>query len=201
MTKSKNVLITGLLCTVAMTSGFSQQSIHTVEVEAESFSRQTKDDVRKWYVKSDPNASNEKYIQILPDTRVTHDDELIVGTSFSNTPGVLAIVSYDVNIPAPGRYYVWGRVLSTGSEDNGVHVGIDGTWPETGARLQWCDGKNQWYYESKQRTEKVHCGVPHLIYLDIENAGKHTIEFSMREDGFKMDKFVLSTDKNYQPKN
>ncbi len=201
MTKSKNVLITGLLCTVAMTSGFSQQSIHTVEVEAESFSRQTKDDVRKWYVKSDPNASNEKYIQILPDTRVTHDDKLIAGTNFSNTPGQMAIISYDVKIPEPGRYYVWARVFSSGSEDNGLHVGVDGQWPESGARLQWCEGKNQWFYDSKQRTNEVHCGEPYLIYLDIEEKGMHEIQFSMREDGIKMDKFLLTTNRDFEIKN
>ncbi len=39
-------------------------------------------------------ASNGMYIEILPDTRVTHDDELI------------------------------------GAEDNGLHVGMDGKWPE-----------------------------------------------------------------------
>jgi hypothetical protein len=171
----------------------------TIEVEAESFASQTKDEIRKWVIQTSDSASLKKYIQIMPDTRVTHDDELIKGVNFSNEQGLMAIVSYKVIIPNAGRYYVWVSALSKGGEDNSVHVGIDNTWPETGARMQWCDGKNNWYYESKQRTEAVHCGEPYLIYLDITKPGKHTIQFSMREDGFAMDKFLLTTDKNFKP--
>jgi hypothetical protein len=104
----------------------------------------------------------------------------------------MAILHYKVQINNPGKYYVWVRAYSTGTEDNGIHVGIDGTWPESGQRLQWCDGKHAWTWESKQRTHEVHCGVPELIYLDIKQAGEHEIQFSMREDGFEFDKFVLT---------
>ena len=53
--------------------------------------------------------------------------------------------------------------------------------------MQWCDGKHSWFWDSKQRTEKAHCGVPKGIYLDIEKSGLHEIAFSMREDGFEFD--------------
>jgi hypothetical protein len=71
-------------------------------------------------------------------------------------------------------------------------VGIDGDWPASGQRLQWCEGKNTWTWDSKQRTQEVHCGVPELIYLEIYKPGEHEIQFSMREDGFEFDKFVLT---------
>lgn len=185
-----------------------------VAVEAEFFFKQTATDLRQWYItyqKNVPNvkpdvddshiagASNNAYIEILPDTRATSGDKLIGGENFSNVPGKLAIVHYKVNINKPGRYYVWVRAYSTGSEDNGLHVGIDGSWPEHGQRMQWCEGKNQWTWESKQRTEQQHCGVSNEIYLDIDKAGTHDIQFSMREDGFEMDKFLLTIDKNYKP--
>jgi len=41
-----------------------------------------------------------------------------------------------------------------------------------------------------------HCGEPYEIYLDIEQPGLHTIEFSMREDGFEFDKWLMATDRN-----
>jgi hypothetical protein len=72
-----------------------------------------------------------------------------------------------------------------------------GEWPPSGQRLQWCDGKESWRWESLQRTEEVHCGVPGLIYLDIPSAGEHEIQFSMREDGFEFDKFILTTDRDF----
>ncbi|WP_372775376.1 DUF5060 domain-containing protein [Mangrovibacterium sp.] len=185
-----------------------------VAVEAEFFYQQTNTEKRQWYVthkKSIPavqpdadeahiaGASNNAYIEILPDTRATHSDQLIAAENFSNEPGMMAVVHYKVNINKPGRYYVWVRSHSTGSEDNGLHVGIDGTWPEHGQRMQWCDGKNDWTWESKQRTDAEHCGVAKEIYLDIDRAGIHDIQFSMREDGFELDKFLLTDDENYRP--
>lgn len=179
-----------------------------VKVEAEGFFKQEKNEVRKWYivaendqsqVSPDPDgnhaasASENRYLEILPDTRTTHDDPLVKGVSFSNKAGELAILSYQVNFKTTGKYYVWVRAYSTGTEDNGIHVGIDGTWPESGQRMQWCKGKNTWTWESKQRTAEVHCGVDKQIYLMVEEAGLHTIQFSMREDGFEFDAFALST--------
>lgn len=185
-----------------------------VAVEAEHFFKQTKNEQRKWYRTSavewpetgrdidsphPKSAGNNAYLEILPDTRSTHADKLIHGENFSNKAGEMAILHYKVKINNPGRYYVWARAFSTGTEDNGILVGIDGNWPESGARMQWCDGKNSWRWESKQRTAEEHCGVPHLIYLDIENPGIHEIQFSMREDGFEFDRFLLTNEKEYVP--
>jgi alpha-L-rhamnosidase len=185
-----------------------------VAVEAEHFYKQTKSEVRRWYRTSEnespetgqdgdtrhiTGAGNNAYLEVLPDTRATHDDRLIPGENFSNVAGELALLHYKVKFNTPGRYYVWVRAYSSGTEDNGIHVGIDGNWPETGMRLQWCEGKNSWRWESKQRTEEVHCGEPFLIYLDIERPGIHEITFSMREDGFEFDRFLLTDSKNYRP--
>ncbi|PKA96523.1 hypothetical protein B0O79_0159 [Flavobacteriaceae bacterium MAR_2009_75] len=185
-------------------------------VEAESFYKQEKDSVRKWYVVDGtkyPNvgrdddqtgptlSSGGTHLEILPDTRVTHDDKLIVGENFSNDPGKMGILYYKVNFSTLGRYYVWVRAHSIGSEDNGIHVGLNGKWPESGQRMQWCDGKGEWRWESKQRTEALHCGEPWKIYLDIDKIGNHEIMFSMREDGFEFDKFVMVKDTIYKPLN
>jgi hypothetical protein len=183
-----------------------------VVVEAEHFHRQTLTGQRAWHLASarhtptvtpdgdSPHlegASGGAYLEILPDTRRTHDDPLLHGENFSNHPGRLGVLHYKVHFTHPGRYYVWARALSTGSEDNGLHVGLNGEWPTSGQRLQWCEGKNTWRWESKQRTEQVHCGEPHLIYLDIPAAGEHEIQFSMREDGFEFDKFILTKDREF----
>ena len=57
--------------------------------------------------------------------------------------------------------------------------------------MRFDGGKEAWSWESRQRTEDVHTGVEKLIYLDIEEPGVHTVSFSMREDGFEFDKWVL----------
>ncbi len=180
-----------------------------VAVEAEHYSDQKLTDVREWLLcTSDTQdrdnegnfsaeASGGKYMEILPDTRRTHDDKLIRGENFSNIPGVMAIIEYPVYFNNPGRYYVWVRCFSIGSEENGVHVGINGIWPESGQRMQWCEGKNTWRWENAQRTDSVHCGEPGLIYLEVPSAGIHTVAFSMREDGFRMDKWLMSSDPDF----
>lgn len=182
-------------------------------VEAEHFYKQTHAEKRAWHITSTTNASQIKpdpdpshaatasggaYLEILPDTRVTHSDKLIQGENFTDKPGEIAVLHYRININKPGRYYVWVRSFSTGSEDNGVHVGLNGKWPESGQRWQTIQ-KNSWTWDCKQRTAGVHIGVPMQLFLDIEKAGKHEIMFSMREDGFEMDKFVLAHSKDFIP--
>jgi hypothetical protein len=190
-----------------------QETDGLVAIEAEHFTKQERTEVRAWYIHStqqavqlEPdadgshagNASGGAYVEILPDTRRDHSEKLVHGENFSDEPGRLAILSYPVNFSTPGRYYVWIRNFSTGSEDNGVHVGFDGTWPESGRRWQTVKKQN-WHWDCKQRTKEVHVGVPMQLYLDIPTAAKHTIQFSMREDGFEMDKFVLALDRSYVP--
>lgn len=178
-----------------------------VEIEAESFHNQKNSEIRTWQIinesynhqyGNDPDsleyltASDKSFVELLPDTRVTHDDEFLRGVNFSDNPG-LSVLEYNVKFQTTGKYYVWVRSFSTGTEDNGIHVGIDGQWPESGKRMQWCDGKNKWTWESKQRTDSVHCGEPERIFLEVKEPGIHIIQFSMREDGFAFDKFVLTT--------
>jgi len=178
-----------------------------VAVEAEHFTRQTDTLVRKWYIidettsslpTPDPDenhaatASGGAYLEVLPDTRTTHDDILTRGENFFPEPGQAGILSYDVYFNTPGKYFVWVRTHTSGTEDNGIHVGLDGEWPETGQRMQFDGNKQQWSWESRQRTEEVHTGVPELIYLMIEESGQHTISFSVREDGFEFDKWAMT---------
>lgn len=188
-----------------------KQTNGIVVVEAEDFDAADRQDHRKWYltaldvapyVKPDPDPSHAEgacggaYLELLPDTRVTDSDPLVNGVSFSNVPGQCSVLYYPVVITEPGRYYVWVRMNCTGAEDNGLHVGLDGTWPESGARLQFTGQYGQWQWDSRQRTESVHTGVLGQIWLDIEKPGLHTIMFSMREDGFEFDRFMLTKKKN-----
>ena len=65
--------------------------------------------------------------------------------------------------------------------------------------MRWCDGKNKWTWGCAQRTEENHCGEPMEIYLEIPSAGTHTVSFSMHEDGFAFDQFLLTKDRDYHP--
>ena len=194
---------------VARAAKVHKQSGGIVVVEAEDYDSVDRQDHRYWRLtstnhtpedKPDPDPSHAKgasggaYLEILPDTRVTHADPLVGGVSFCNVPGQCSVLYYPVVFEEPGRYYVWVRMCCTGSEDNGLHVGIDGKWPQSGARLQFTGKHGQWQWDSRQRTKQVHTGVLGKIWLDVEEPGLHTIMFSMREDGFEFDKFLLTQD-------
>lgn len=185
-----------------------------LKVEAEDFHDNTNNESpRKWYIqktekpapftikpnKHSKTASGNAYIEAMPDTRVTHNDKLIQGENFFPVPDTGGTVSYKIKINTPGKYYVWVKAFSSGPEDNGIHVGLNGTWPESGQRIQLCDGKNKWTWSSAQRVPENHCGVPLTAYLDIKEAGEHIISFSMREDGFELDQFALALDDSFKP--
>lgn len=185
-----------------------------VSVEAEDYAAQALSSTRAWYritkrdvglniMDRDRNhaatASGESYIEVLPDTRATHADKLIKGINFMNEPGKMAVLSYNIHFQTAGDYLVWVRAFSTGAEDNGLHVGINGTWPESGQRIQLCQGKHRWTWSSAQRVPENHCGYPKTIRIRVPNPGLHTITFSMREDGFEFDKFLMTRDESYEP--
>ena len=180
-----------------------------LSVEAEHWWEQDKTQHREWLlVDADTpdrdnqgnyssTASGGAYMEIHPFTRRQHGDPLQRGINFSNNGGETCIIKYRVYFNNPGRYYVWVSTHSRGTEDNGVHVGFNGRWPSTGERIQWCRDKRNWSWESRQRTSAEHCGVPGLIYLDVTDTGLQTIEFSLREDGFRMDKWFMTKDRNF----
>lgn len=210
------ILLVGLL-SPSLLLGYQnyEESNGIVAVEAEHFAAQARDSVRRWYIIKEGDkgpdiqdrdrnhagtASSGAYLEILPDTRVTHSDKLIHGVNFSNQPGLMGILSYNIYFNTPGVYIVWVRAFSTGAEDNGLHVGLDGTWPESGQRIQLCPGKYQWTWSSAQRVPENHCGTEGTIRITIPEAGMHSIHFSMREDGFEFDKFIMALDHTYRPK-
>ncbi len=145
------------------------------------------------------DSSGGAYLEILPDTRVTHADPIGPGAFFS-APGQGPTVSYRVNFETTGRYYVWVRAHSTGTEDNGLHLGVDDTWPGSGERIQWTSGKFEWTWANSQRDSCGQtAGCRGSIYVDIDTTGEHIIRFSQREDGFEFDKFLMTTDLDYTP--
>ncbi|MDN3620540.1 DUF5060 domain-containing protein [Polaribacter undariae] len=198
-----------LLKILADTKPFEEKD-GMLEIEAENYHYKSNNSTkRNWVVRSlddkisgvnySKSANKNSYIQALPDTRVTHDDTLILGENFFPVSGTGGVISYKIKINNPGKYYIWVNALSTGTEDNGVHVGFNENWQESGARIQWCDGKNEWTWSSAQRMPDNHCGIEKTIYLNFDKSGEYVLSFSMREDGFKMDRFILTKNSIFIP--
>lgn len=187
-----------------------------IEFEAEDFTEQSNTKKREWKLVTkeitprvrhdhDPNhsygASKSKYLELLPDTLYDDNEKKVEGKNYSKTPGQLAILSYNVNFKTSGRYYVWVRGFSANGYDNSIHVGVDGEWPESSQKLFMCQDKwNQWAWSSNQFSNSEKCGGKKRIYIDIKKPGPHKIRFSMREDGFEFDKWVMTKKPTIMPK-
>jgi len=150
------------------------------------------------------------YVESLPNRRRT-DDEANTGFCVRNNPEDAPALRYRVNVTNTGRYYVWVRCQGRGPADNGIHVGIDGAWPDndlidpSGMRIQLPNGV-QW--TQNRRGGSQHTGVSAgdgvsrrdaNIWLEIDKPGVHTVQFGMREDGVACDKFLLASDPDYEP--
>jgi hypothetical protein len=184
-----------------------------VVVEAENFSSSTADSIggRTWVPQlgmqsgpgPDPDGFHEGssgagYLELLPDTRVTERESLGGGAFYDeSTDG--ASLSYEIEFETPGIYYVWGRAYSTGTEDNGLHVGVDNQIFESGFKMQWC-GAGRWSWSNAKRdTGGSSCGVNGTITINVPSAGRHIVMVFQREDGMELDRFILTTDPNFTP--
>jgi len=147
----------------------------------------------------DPNhsdgASGGAYIELLPDHRVTHDDPLNDPVAIWNR-GAGPQAHYTMDFPEAGRYYVHIRAFSTGTEDNGIHVGLNGQFPLSGAQMQWCTAGAGWQWRSRQRNSggAGPCGVRKTVWVTVEEPGENTFMISAREDGFEADSIMLIKD-------
>ena len=98
-------------------------------------------------------------------------------------------LDFEVTLARTGRWYVWVRGLANGSSaatSDSCHVGLDGSLPSTADRIAGFDRSYGWADDTMDGSD-----VP---YLDVSAAGTHTINLWMREDGFRVDRIVLTQD-------
>lgn len=157
---------------------------------------------RSWYAADDANrpmpdpdperagASGGSYMEALPDDAVNQQ-----------TPGDGPRVSYDIEFTTTGTYYVHVRGWVNDDNDNTVHVGVDGMWPASGTRIQWCAAwTGSWVWSSHiDGSSMDECGMADSAQIQIDTPGMHTVSFAMREDGFEFDKVVLTTQAGFTP--
>lgn len=183
-----------------------KDTLGMLAIEAENFYRQTLAHQRMWHLAtptltplagpdSDPKhlegASENAYLELLPDGRQKDEDGINSKTSIYAEGGKAAVLSYFVFLEKAGSYYVWVRALAIDGDDNTLHVGIDNTWPESGKKMTF-QGK-EWKWSNTQRDTKA------PISIEVSQPGKHQIMLSMREDGCEIDRIFICSDKSFVP--
>ncbi|MFK7891675.1 MAG: hypothetical protein AB8B63_12745 [Granulosicoccus sp.] len=206
-----------LLCATSLPAATVVEIRETADYLAISFEAEDYDTADERWVLTDPTTSaldismdpdpnhsedavGNAYLELLPDYRVTHSDSFVgpdgeVG--FWGAGGAGPQASYSIDFPEAGRYYVHARALSTGTEDNGLHIGLNGEWPDSGQRHQFCSAGAGWSWSSRQRdTGETACGLNNTIWITVPEPGTHTFAISAREDGFELDRVMLIKDKS-----
>jgi VCBS repeat-containing protein len=156
-----------------------------LSIEAESFDQNLSGaNNHDWVPVSDGSASGGAAMESTPDSGTNQN------TGYAaNSPRM----DYLVNFVHTGTHYVWvrGRAAgsSTGASDS-VHVGLDGQEISTADRISSFGSSFGWSGDTMD-------GV--VATIDVASAGEHTLNVWMREDGFIIDKVVLTVDSGYAP--
>ncbi|MEM7368744.1 MAG: DUF6443 domain-containing protein [Bacteroidota bacterium] len=149
-----------------------------VVIEAENYSAQQTGSGNasgsSWTSISDGASSGGTALQATPNTGVYTGLNL-------NGPRL----DYEVYFSTPGTYEVWVRAQGGSSTDDSFHAGIDGQgltnlsgW---GLNVNGPWGWTRW----------ANAGDP--VTFTVSNAGQHTFNLWMREDGVEIDKIVLTS--------
>ena len=139
----------------------------------------------QWQLVTDASASNARAMQITPD---------IGGNNNGNTITQGPRLDYRLQLER-GTYYIWvrGKAVSNAvSSSDSVHVGMNGKVIPTSTNI---DGFTSSYSWRNMRTADG--GARATIQVLIPTV--HTLNVWMREDGFMVDKILLTTDPNYIP--
>jgi hypothetical protein len=102
-------------------------------------------------------------------------------------------LNYEVNFVKTGIHYVWVRGYSTSGTDDSCHVGLDDD-ETTADRIQAGGGNGPWVWSIDRRDNQG------LAQVDVTSVGVHILHVRMREDGWRFDKIVLTTNPDYTPR-
>ncbi len=108
-----------------------------------------------------------------------------------------ATLTYNINFIRGGRHYFWARASRTGGGDDSYHAGIDGTILDGGTFINFeeasSDEKQTWVWIHHSGVAAGKC------YVDVPSAGVHDFNVYIRENGFRIDKLIITPDSNYIP--
>ena len=127
----------------------------------------------------------------------------------------------EIEVPAAGKYYVWGMVYATATDDNSLYFAIDNsdkfTWDYMEIAVDNEDydtypyyGTWYWMYLTNRENAVEELGISPDGHVHIETglkyvldlaAGKHTIQITTREPGAKYNALLITDDENYDPNN
>jgi hypothetical protein len=151
-----------------------QEAGGEVVIEAEHFDEKIARSSHDWLLQTATvGFVAEGYLQVLPNSGTT------INTGYVTTSPELA---YRVLFATPGTYFLWVRGQADSTSDDSLHAGLDGTGPASADRIGDFPASWTWWQDTMD-------GAP--ATLVIPSAGLHTVHLWMRQDGLKVDRFLL----------
>jgi glucose/arabinose dehydrogenase len=158
-----------------------QESGGMVVIEAEHFHTTVARANHSWNVVNSASASGGAALQATPDNGTS-----VVSNYTTGSPEL----RFQVAFATPGTYQVWVRGSGPNGEGDSCHAGIDGTGPASADKLSSFSSALGWSRSTMDGPSAT---------INVTSAGVHVFNVWMREDGFVLDKIILTTSVSYTP--
>jgi hypothetical protein len=169
------------------------QNLVVVEAKAFDVSNSPQSQTRWVFDDALAGYSGAGYMVALPDA----------GVNAGNGPSLFPALylDYCLEFPVAGTYYFWlrGATGDNAGTGNSIHIALDGTNPNATYNNRVGNDINDWGASCGTalgwgwvREAGGNAGAPARV--DVPAAGIHSFRIWMREDGVKLDQFVLTTD-------
>lgn len=101
---------------------------------------------------------------------------------------------YLINFTTTGTYYVWVRMNAANGNDDSLHVGLNSSAVSVGGGVSLAGSQRGagWVW-----TNAGPGGT--RLTINVNTPGAHRLNLWMREDGAKVDQFILTTDATFNP--
>lgn len=154
-------------------------SDNLIVIEVENYYINQEAEGIEWKLGKDKEGfSGEGFMIALPDEGINEDID------YGDSPNI----DYNVWFAEPGKYFVWvrGFGIEAGFQ---CHVDLDHQRLDSAEEIDF--EINKWNWGNLNGDKRA--------FLDVKEAGEHTISLCMSHDGFSADKILLTTNPDYVP--
>ena len=114
-----------------------------------------------------------------------------VGNYYGNNYSIYSPeIGFEIDFTSTGVYYVWMRVYAPNLNGNSLHIGFDDEELETTMETTV---QNAWTWIGTRISD----GGKAIV--NVDTPGEHVFNLWIREDGFYVDRILLTTDAGYIP--
>ncbi len=175
-----------LQVTLAQEFDFEQDLEMQVVIEAENFTENIPNGFNEWLFTQEPeNYSGEGAMLAVSDNPFA-----TAADALSGSPTLI----YSIKFYETGPHYIWARAAYSPENRGGTdsyHAGLDVGIPESGTFLNF----EETFGDTIEGTWKwiMWCNpIGGQAYVDVGSAGVHELVIYIRENGFSIDKIVLT---------